>query len=177
MKWILVTRFLGPVLAFVILTCSCGASSPGGRIPTTAYLPYVESVNLESTYVESNSVTITLEMLAPMNPRILEGLQEHTVPTGSWIDVWLRRRGNVITLRPWVSEPLHSGPAVSEFSFDISAFAPGTYRLLVHTADSREWGGLSSQYDAGSPFGDIPEHPHAVYREYSFTVLPVEEDE
>jgi len=141
-----------------------------------AYLPYVESVTILDSIAEGESVTITLHLSAALNPHILHGLREYTAPGGSWIDVWLRKNPNSITLRPWVSEPLLSGAPVTKFTFNIGDFySAGTYRLQVQTADSLEWGGLSSQYNAASPFGDIPTHPHAVYREYTFTVLPAEE--
>jgi len=88
-------------------------------------------------------------------------------------------RGGVNTLdvylHPWISEPIRTGAPITEYTFNLGLFEPGTYRLLVQTADNPQWGGISSQYNAGSPFGDIPTHPHAVYREYTFTVLPAEE--
>ena len=146
-----------------------------------AYLPYVESVDIEDAYTEDEPVMVTLQFSATMNPQVLFGLQTGEYPRGSWIPgiVWVPAPtlpGDRTIMRPWVSEPLLSGAPVTKFTFNIGDFySAGTYRLQVQTANSPEWGGLSSQYDAASPFGDIPTHPHAVYREYTFTVLPAQE--
>ncbi|MBN2082170.1 hypothetical protein JW859_08170 [bacterium] len=173
LKFLLVTSML---MSIGLLQSACSSGILGGENVVTAYLPYIEAVVVKDTYSIGEPIEVQLQMPASLNPDILQGLQPFTVPEGSWIDVWIRHSSSTITLRPWISEPIHNGQAVSQFAFDLGSInTEGTYRLVVQTADSEDWGGLSAQYNAGSPYGDIPEHEHAVYREYTFAVLPAEE--
>jgi hypothetical protein len=110
-----------------------------------------------------------------MNPQVLNGLQAGESPGGSWIRGFFDGYADLVVLRPWITQPLGSGPTVTEANINIAKHPPGTYRLHVYTADSPEWGGLSGKYNAAPAATDFPTHPHAVYREYTFTVLPAEE--
>jgi hypothetical protein len=166
----------------VFLTHSCGSASPGGSRLVTAYLPYIESVTIEDSYVESKPVVVNLQFSAEMNESILRGLFGREAPGGSWIPgaLWApapTRPGDTVILRPWIADPPFDGPVVREFSFNLGAFyKAGTYHLQVQTADTVAQGGLSGQYDAAAPWPNFPEHPHTVFREYTFTVLPAEEE-
>jgi hypothetical protein len=175
MRWLRILLTYVVMIGAMQLLWACESEGPIGNVPTTAYLPYIESVSFEDSYTEAEPVIVTLRFSAAMNPQVLNGLQAGEPPGGSWIWGCSERLQGSTRMRPWITAPLLSGPAATESVFRLGKHLPGTYQLFVETADSAEWGGLSGQYNAGLAWPDFPTHPHAVYREYTFTVLPAEE--
>jgi hypothetical protein len=168
------------ILTAAYMMISCSTNSPGAVRLVTAYLPYVEIISITEPVTAGESVQVTVSLSAQLKPDALNGLLAEPITTGypgGWFPGWIQGGVNTLDvyLHPWISEPIRTGAPVTEYTFNLGLFEPGTYRLLVQTASSSQWGGLSGQYNAGSPFGDIPTHPHAEYREYTFTVLPAEE--
>jgi hypothetical protein len=164
-----------------LLAAGCGGA-PGYAGPiTAAYLPYVEDVYVTGEPREGEPVMLHASLSAEMRPEVLQALSlwpNMAAPSGSWIPAWMQvnTEAKVVTLQPWISEPLKTGVNVNEYVFNLGLFKPGTYHLLIQTAESREWGGVQDSYNSGSPFQQAPTNPHAKYVEIEFTVLPAEEE-
>ncbi|MBN2082171.1 hypothetical protein JW859_08175 [bacterium] len=164
------------IVVAVCFASSCSGGSPGGTRTATAYLPHVDSVELANTYYSSDAVVVTMYLSSQQNPQALAGLQVGEYPAGSWIPGAYRRDGYTVTLRPWITEPLASGELATEATFNLGTnLEAGTYQLRVLSAAEAATGGLSGEYNAAMSWPDFPESMHAVYREYTFTVLPAEE--
>jgi hypothetical protein len=180
------------LVAFVMLGAVATACSPTTYNYTdsghsvTAYLPYLESVDLPDEVRVSENYQVTLHFSSELNPDLLRGI---TAPdwTGVVFDPqWILAfpSGTPLpspvlgkALHPWVTNPPFAGEIADGITLNLSfnSSQTGTYTLRIHTADSREWGGLETEFVQYSAARNIPTHPHAVYREYTFTVLPAEE--
>ncbi|MCD6119537.1 hypothetical protein J7K50_06820 [bacterium] len=173
-------RYFSIFLLVAVFCCtaisSCGIVDNGEYgygfpLAHTALL-YVESVIIPDEIVEFEPFSIELRVSASRNPKVLHGLTPNQLHWFSY------EYGSDLNLKAWITNLdknlKSSDPPVNIVSFEYDGLSAGTYRLLVETADSLEWGGLILEYDTGCLIP--PLHDHAVVREYEIVVLPADDD-
>ena len=173
-------RYFSIFLLMAVFCCtaisSCGIVDNGEYgygfpLAHTALL-YVESVIIPDEIVEFEPFSIELRVSASRKPKVLRGLTPNQLHCFSY------KYGSDLNLKAWITNLdknlKSSEPPVNKVSFEYDGLTAGTYRLLVETADSPEWGGLILEYDTGYPIP--PVHDHAVVREYEIVVHPAEDD-
>jgi len=74
----------------------------------------------------------------------------------------------------WLLQHYISGDQiVTELHLPITGWPAGTYTVQVISAESREWGGVTDDFEV-TPGFELPYSEHQVTREYTITVLPKE---
>jgi len=164
----------------LVYLSACGSSGiedrdDNGEVMIAVYLPYVESISWPESITADQPFKITVNLSAQLKPEILQGLDSSREISGSFETTSDRNQGiQTVKLNLWIDEPLATGALVNEVEYEVQGLPSGTHRLKVWTADSREWGGLESRLQI-IPSSGWPAHEHALFNEYSITVLPPEE--
>jgi hypothetical protein len=178
------------VVSILLLLSGCGGkgnpySDPGYYSYDTAYLPYVEDFIVPDIIYENEPFEIVLKLSAKLEPEMLRGLTPKVftdlcnvpyppTPTGMRVGAWCWFQAGDLVGNELVTEltfPL-SGPRVN---YPVG-WPAGTYEVEVISAESREWGGVTAEFEV-TPTGTLPYSEHQVSRFYTITVLPKPEQE
>jgi len=180
------------VLAIALVVSSCGGNGtpyfdPGYYSYATAHLPYVEDFIVPDVIYGNEPFEVVLKLSAKLDPEMLRGLTplvltdfcnvpypppESGVVVGAWC--WLRSDdlvGNEFVTEmhlPWMNGWRPGVPL---------GWPAGTYEVEVISAESREWGGVTAEFELTPTFNRRPQSEHAVSRFYTITVLPKPEQE
>jgi len=184
-RWILLATCA--VLSGVLTACHRGPDWLEWRpVPTTAWLPFIEDVEIPGDIHALRDFYITLSLSTDIDQNLLnpevytfivkydskrsDGTHTYTyrhclVPQDDCSSPWLQEtEGNRVPLRVQFSEP-------------------GNHVLRIPTAATREQGGTAIQIAYGPPeaWSAFTYHPRfpdiAMYREYPVTVLPPEDED
>lgn len=172
------------LLACSITACNSSQPPPDVEIPVhtvTSYLPYVVALEFPLEVHEGEPVDAVMKLSAALRPEILAGVGQpndlgnygnHRFLLGFHRLLTDQADGGFL-IETWLTEDVPPGTPDSETVFNFGGFPAGTYIFRVSSADSEENGGLEGLVDI-SPWSDPHPHPHAIYKEYTLTVLPAE---
>jgi hypothetical protein len=168
----------------LIGVASCSTSMTTGepdRVPV--YLPYVESVEVDSPVRVGEDVQVTVHWSSQANPGLLQGYSNTSAPYGSRLKEWVKLPygpASTIEIRPWIyPEAVSAGSPVEFVEYNLGFFQePGEYSITVQSAPSRAQGGALEYAYGGidADVTDFPQHSQAVFTQpITITVLPAED--
>ena len=144
------------------------------------YLAYLESIEIPESVTENEPFDIILHLSAQLKPELLNGLSADSL----WGQPVIRKPSpsadySYVRFQLWLKASNSTEPAVSELIVEVPGLPLDTSRILISSAASPEWGGVSHEHPA---FGIYPpESPGAfivleiaMQNHYEITVLPAE---
>jgi len=171
---------------FLLVQACAGHASPHpisdpGFSYGAAVLPYVEDFVVPETIYEGEPFEAVLILSAQRDPDSLRGVTPLTMydfsnlpypppETGMIIGAWIWR--NIYISGDEIVTDVHY-PVAIERPGHPNGWPAGTYTVQVISAESREWGGVTDDFEV-TPGFELPYSEHQVTREYTITVLPKE---
>jgi len=178
------------VLAIALVVSSCGGNGtpyfdPGYYSYATAHLPYVEDFLVPDVIYENEPFEVILKLSAQQDPEMLRGLTIQALVDFCNIPYPPIESGMRVGAWAWPEASPGGDEIVSELTFPLSGprlntpvgWPAGTYEVEVISAESREWGGVTAEFELTPTFNRWPQSEHAVSRYYTITVLPKPEQE